>query len=223
MRYVLVFMLALVPCKAYGSWAAMSLEELFNEAELVVVGELGEVRRKVYASRLLQANYETIYDSANIQVERVLKGHWTRDHVSFNFPNPNQRRHPFRHMLLSYEAGYHGIWFLRRGDTGAYRTLGHPRAFSPMGSLPEVEAVLKAAEEGAPREALRVQVQRLPHNPDFWEARIEGTEQYGIGTSREAALGELVLQQHRRFGVEVQLQDETESENEAAAPSLQEP
>ena len=109
---------------ANASWRAVPLSERIKDADLVVRGELYDVKPKYYSITWRPGNESEqtdIFDIGKISKERILKGErGDKGGVGFAFPHADQPNHPFRHMHTSFTEGPRGIWILHRGTGGFY-------------------------------------------------------------------------------------------------------
>lgn len=185
---------------AWASWEAVPLEERIEDADLVVLGRLVDVKPKYFSIRhniheyhQNLKDYTDVYDVGSIRIDKILKGSWHEGQVGFAFDHADQPKNPFRHMKIFFEENQYGIWILHRGTAG-YFSVRRPDNFLPEESLEEVLAAVESlrAETGA---APKIIVEkRAKTEGDDYVAYFEGrTGERSMGRNKREAVGGLVL------------------------------
>lgn len=116
-------------------WARMSLEQLVQQSDLVVVGELVAVNPEPGGR----------FDIGRIRVDEVIMGQKGVAEVALAVP---ARAGGLRSSEeISYNPGRRGLWFLRRqSGTGAQSGVylaDHPQRLQPIENVSEVRAYLE--------------------------------------------------------------------------------
>jgi hypothetical protein len=115
-------------------WAPLSLEQLLDQSDLIVVGELTSVRPQTASSN----------DLATLRIDSVLlsKGAQTAGQVTLAV---HGRQRPVASDTLVRSVGERGIWFLRRDPASTDVFLAdHPHRLRPEKDLETVRTAIKA-------------------------------------------------------------------------------
>lgn len=180
---------------AHASWLAVPLIDRINDADLVILGELQSVNPKYFSITWHQSKppYTSIYDIGDIKIEKVLKGSWHEGKLTIQFDHPNQPKHPFRHMLRSFQPKQRGIWILHRTDGGFFE-IRRPDNFMDVDKLQEVTDTIKSAGKQEGKKS-RIIVKKDPNDPSRVVAYYESNPEFprASGINKYEAIGQLIL------------------------------
>jgi len=192
--------LIFVAGSSQSSWEAIPLTERIKDAELVVVGQLTDLKPQYFSitwhvdKYYLRAEERTdIYDVGNIRIDKILKGSWHEGQLGFAFDHANQPDNPFRHMKISFTENQRGIWLLHRG-TGGFFYVRRPDNFLNQDSLKDVQDALKTIE-GEAGAVPKIIVRKRPEPDADYIAFFQGRESWPRTTARSKyeAVGQLIL------------------------------
>jgi len=132
---VLCSLVGVVPSEAGAMWTKMSVEELVDRSDLVVLGELVSMRPHKEGSDL--------FEVGTIQVSEVLVG--SKGITAVSLLAPAREGGLRSSTTINYAVGQRGLWFLRRqpgGVEGVYLA-DHPQRLQPAESAEQVRAYLR--------------------------------------------------------------------------------
>jgi hypothetical protein len=166
---ILLFALVLISTDVCAIFVTSSLEDRVQAADLIVIGTLRDVAKQRFSitywdywmdpverDAMGDKDHIFYYDAGRIDVERVLKGLWTQDHVPFAcYSGAEIDRDGVRQTALvstleslRFTEGTEGIWLLTRG--GPFITffgVDYPGNCLPIDSLAVVEKLLESPTE----------------------------------------------------------------------------
>lgn len=119
----LILSVALAAAAHAAIWAPMTLQELVDKSDVIVVG------------RLTANGTITVEDALRMPAGARLT------EVRLSLPSPSR---PVASDVVTYKPGQHGIWFLRRDPAvaGAYLA-DHPHRLQPVSELTRVRALIR--------------------------------------------------------------------------------
>jgi hypothetical protein len=117
-------------------WQPMTLEELVDKSDLIVLGDVTEVRPQS----------DSPSDIATIRIQEVIyskvKQNESLRQVSLTVPS---KRGAIPSDALFYKAGQRGVWFLRRvGPVESTYAADHPQRLQQEQEVGKVRALLKS-------------------------------------------------------------------------------
>lgn len=126
---------------AGASWAGMTMDELVDGSDIVIVGEVVDVRPAPAAEG-------AGFDIGTVSVKEVLSGGLTTAEVMVLFPS--ERSRVKTSVDISYKVGQSGVWFLRKkpgsvkGQAASFYLADHPQRLMGMEQLETVRGFIKA-------------------------------------------------------------------------------
>lgn len=132
---------------AFASWAGMTMAELVDGSDVVVVGEVIDVRPAPSSSG---EGVDT--DIGTVSVTEVLSGNMVGGEVMVLFPS--ERAKVRTSVDITYKAGQKGVWFLRKkpasakGQAVSIYLADHPQRLMGIEHLETVRGFIKARRPG---------------------------------------------------------------------------
>jgi hypothetical protein len=126
-----------MPLIASAIWEQMSLEQLVDRSDLIVVGEIvaGD------------GNSSGPYELGTIKVSEVLAGASSKG-LSAVLLAMRQRGGLVASDSIVYRAGQSGIWFLRKAPGEGYYLADHPQRRMPESMLEQVRKTISTRKTG---------------------------------------------------------------------------
>ena len=148
-RTLLVISVLAIPGNCLASWAQTTMEQKVCGAEVIVVGQLADIKKNYMTVTYNHDNdddWSHQLDLGYIRDARILKmdGRARSKRLSVIFDSKEQPKNPFAHMTIPHSAGETGIWFLWKDRfSGSYIV---QKPYSPLPSAQEKD-VQKVIEE----------------------------------------------------------------------------
>ena len=131
---------------AFASWAGMTMAELVDASDVVVVGEVVDVRP---ALSLSEEGVDK--DIGRVSVREVLSGGIVDDEVMVLFPS--ERAKVRTSVDITYKVGQKGVWFLRKkpasakGQVKSIYLADHPQRLMGIEHLETVRGFIKGRRQ----------------------------------------------------------------------------
>lgn len=144
-RVAVFFCMAVLSVAVYAgisdaSWAGMTMDELVDGSDIVIVGEVVDVRPAPAAEG-------AGIDIGTLSVKELLSGGLAGADVKVLFPS--ERARVKTSVDISYKVGQSGVWFLRKkpvakGQAATFYLADHPQRLMGMEQLETVRGFIKA-------------------------------------------------------------------------------
>lgn len=143
-RVAVLFCMTVLSVAVYAglsdaSWAGMTMDELVDGSDIVIAGEVVDVRPAPAAEG------EGI-DIGTVSVKELLSGGLAGADVKVLFPS--ERGRIKTSVDISYKVGQSGVWFLRKKPVAkgqaAFYLADHPQRLMGMEQLETVRGFIKA-------------------------------------------------------------------------------
>ena len=126
--------IAVTASEVRALWVKLSLEELVERSDLVVIGTLADVRAQSHAR----------FDVGTMRIEEVLVGRKDLTEASLMIPAGAGGIRSSTDIF--YSPGERGLWFLRRQQEGQEELYlaDHPQRLQPIENVESVRAYLRS-------------------------------------------------------------------------------